>query len=45
MATFPKLEIPSPDQALPGRDEIVPVPELHFVSGTPLKPPFPDGFE
>jgi peptide-methionine (S)-S-oxide reductase len=45
MATFPKLEIPSPDQALPGRDEIVPVPELHFVSGTPLKPPFPEGFE
>ena len=45
MSTFPKLEIPSPDQALPGRDATVPVPELHFVNGTPLKPPFPDGYQ
>ena len=45
MASFPKLEIPGPDQALPGRDALMPVPELHFVNGTPLKPPFPEGFE
>jgi len=31
--------------ALPGRDEPIPVPERHEVLGTPLVPPFPDGFE
>ena len=31
-----------PADALPGRDEEMPVPELHFVNGNPLKPPFPD---
>jgi peptide-methionine (S)-S-oxide reductase len=31
------------DQALPGRDEPMPVPEHHFVLGTPLQPPFPEG--
>ena len=34
-----------PADALPGRDEEMPVPELHFVNGNPLKPPFPDGME
>jgi peptide-methionine (S)-S-oxide reductase len=33
----------SPDQALPGRDQPMPVPERHFVLGTPLRPPFPEG--
>jgi peptide-methionine (S)-S-oxide reductase len=45
MRSFPKLEIPSPEQALPGRDTAMPVLERHFVNGAPLKPPFPDGFE
>ena len=45
MSSFPKLEIPSPEQALPGREASMPVPELHFVNGAPLKPPFPDGLE
>ncbi|HZR96055.1 MAG TPA: peptide-methionine (S)-S-oxide reductase MsrA [Gaiellaceae bacterium] len=31
--------------ALPGRDEQMPVPERHEVLGTPLTPPFPDGLE
>jgi len=31
--------------ALPGRDEPIPVPERHEGLGTPLVPPFPDGFE
>ena len=31
--------------ALPGRDQEMPVPERHAVLGTPLKPPFPAGFE
>ncbi|MFP4513312.1 MAG: peptide-methionine (S)-S-oxide reductase MsrA [Acidimicrobiales bacterium] len=39
------LEIPSPEDALPGRDEPMPVPERHTVLGTPLVPPFPEGSE
>jgi peptide-methionine (S)-S-oxide reductase len=33
------------DEALPGRDTAVAVPSRHEVLGTPLQPPFPDGFE
>src|SRR5215217_3784215 len=33
------------DEALPGRDERMPVPARHDVLGTPLEPPFPAGFE
>ena len=33
----------SPDEALPGRGEEMPVPERHVVLGTPLVPPFPEG--
>ena len=40
-----KLELPTPDQALPGRGDPVPVPSRHEVLGTPLVPPFPDGIE
>jgi peptide-methionine (S)-S-oxide reductase len=35
----------TPDEALPGRDERMPVPPRHEVLGTPLEPPFPDGLE
>jgi peptide-methionine (S)-S-oxide reductase len=35
----------TPDRALPGRGREMPVPERHFVLGTPLAPPFPDGFQ
>ena len=38
-----KLEIPTADQALPGRQEHMPVPAEHFVNGAPLVGPFPDG--
>ena len=38
-------DIPSPEDALPGRDEAVFVPERHFVNGRPLTPPFPEGFQ
>jgi peptide-methionine (S)-S-oxide reductase len=31
--------------ALPGRGGEMPVPDRHAVLGTPLKPPFPEGFE
>jgi peptide-methionine (S)-S-oxide reductase len=40
-----KLRVPSPADALPGRDEKMPVPETHFVLGTRLEPPFPEGTE
>jgi peptide-methionine (S)-S-oxide reductase len=33
------------EDALPGRDEPMPVPGAHHVLGTPLAPPFPDGLE
>ena len=38
-------ELPSPDTALPGRDTPMPVADRHLVLGTPMRPPFPDGFE
>lgn len=39
-------ELPSADEALPGRGEpVFPVTELHAVLGTRLRPPFPDGLE
>jgi peptide-methionine (S)-S-oxide reductase len=40
-----KTSMPAPDECLPGRAEEMPVPEKHFVLGTPLKPPFPSGME
>ena len=36
-----KLEMPTEDTALPGRSEIMPVPEHHFVNGNPLDKPLP----
>jgi peptide-methionine (S)-S-oxide reductase len=33
------------DEALPGRDEAIVVPDRHEVLGTPLQPPFPAGLE
>ncbi len=40
-----KLTIPSPEEALPGRSQSMPVPEKHYVNGNSLKPPFPEGME
>ena len=40
-----KLSLPTPEQALPGRSEAMPVPAKHFVNGNPLQPPFPEGME
>lgn len=40
-----KLSIPTAEEALPGRTEVMPVPDRHFVNGNPLKPPFPAGME
>ena len=40
-----KTNLLEPEQVLPGRETPLPVPERHDVLGTPLQPPFPDGFE
>jgi peptide-methionine (S)-S-oxide reductase len=40
-----KSEMPPPERALAGRTESMPVAEKHFVLGTPLTPPFPEGTE
>ena len=40
-----KTTLLEPEQVLPGRETPIPVPDRHDVLGTPLQPPFPDGFE
>jgi peptide-methionine (S)-S-oxide reductase len=41
-----KTKLPDPRDALPGRDDpAFRVPERHEVLGTPIRPPFPTGFE
>jgi peptide-methionine (S)-S-oxide reductase len=40
-----KTRMIAAETALPGRQREMPVPERHFVLGTTLRPPFPDGFE
>lgn len=40
-----KLSVPTPEEALPGRSESIPVPRDHYVNGNPLKPPYPAGME
>ncbi len=39
------IRMPSPSELLPGRDERMPVPAQHFVSGRTLQPPFPAGLQ
>ena len=40
-----KVEQVTSEEALPGRDAAMQVPERHEVLGTPLRPPFPEGME
>ncbi|KIQ00486.1 MULTISPECIES: peptide-methionine (S)-S-oxide reductase MsrA [Pseudomonas] len=40
-----KLELPSAEQALPGRETAISVPEAHYVNGNPLQGPFPAGLQ
>ncbi|MDF1679720.1 peptide-methionine (S)-S-oxide reductase MsrA [Ponticaulis sp.] len=37
--------LPTRDEALPGRAEPLPTADKHFVTGEPIKGPYPDGFE
>ena len=41
---FSKLKMPTKDQALPGHDEGMEVPDAHYVNGLRLTPPFPQGW-
>jgi peptide-methionine (S)-S-oxide reductase len=40
-----KSKMIAPERALPGRSHPLVVPDKHEVLGTPLKPPFPEGYE
>jgi len=40
-----KSKMIDPERALPGRGSEMPVPDRHAVLRTPMKPPFPEGFE
>ncbi|MGH2760139.1 MAG: peptide-methionine (S)-S-oxide reductase MsrA [Actinomycetota bacterium] len=40
-----KARMPAAEEALPGRDQEMPVPDIHVVLKNPLRPPFPDGLE
>jgi peptide-methionine (S)-S-oxide reductase len=43
--TRDKLVVPGPGECLPGRTEVMPVPERHFVNGHALTGPYPAGLE
>ena len=40
-----KTSMVSPEDALPGRDQAIPVADRHVVLGTPLTGPWPEGHE
>jgi len=42
---YKKLDLPAPDQALPGRSMAMPVADRHTVLGTPLAGPWPAGMQ
>src|SRR6476646_4674887 len=39
------LRMPQPEQALPGREQAMPVPDDHYVNGHRISAPFPAGME
>src|SRR5215468_4659946 len=45
MALRDKLRMQSPEEALRGRADRMPVPAEHFVNGARMEPPFPAGTE
>jgi peptide-methionine (S)-S-oxide reductase len=40
-----KLDLPSAAEALPGRDQPIPTADVHFVNGTRIQGPYPEGTE
>jgi peptide-methionine (S)-S-oxide reductase len=45
MSPLLKSQLPSPEEALPGRSTRMRVPPKHYVNGAPLEPPFPEHLE
>ena len=39
------FEMPTPEEALPGREMAMAVSDSHYVNGHELKPPFPQGLK
>ncbi len=40
-----KMQMPSPEQALPGRAQPIVIKNSHYVNGHPLQAPFPDNMQ
>ncbi len=40
-----KSALPTPDRALPGRSEEMPLSNKHHINGNPIRPPFPEGLD
>lgn len=40
-----KIQMPTREQSLPGREEPMSVPSHHYVNGNALSPPFPEGMD
>ncbi len=40
-----KMQMPSAEDALPGREQEMQLPGKHFVNDNPIKPPYPDGMK
>lgn len=40
-----KLTLPNDNEALPGRDQTMPVAAAHYVNGHPMQAPFPEGMK
>jgi peptide-methionine (S)-S-oxide reductase len=40
-----KTEMPTPDNALAGRDESMSIPDAHYINGHRIAPPFPEGLQ
>jgi len=40
-----KIEMPTPEAALPGRTREIPTAEEHYIFSRPLKGPYPEGSE
>jgi len=45
MLSRTKTQMPTPEDALKGRSASMPVPSKHFVTGNPLRGPYPAGLE
>ncbi len=43
--TRKSLEMPTAEQALPGRPTPIPTAKRHFVNGNPIQPPYPEGLQ